>query len=91
MIFVSHDETFVNNVLNRTSRPIDYSKVLGSGGTESKSHHVAKGTATSSLFRFEGVPLSELWILSKRKLERFDGSFKEYKKIVMKKTSSSMT
>ena len=33
----------------------------------------------------------QLWVLSKRKLQIFDGSFKEYKKLVMKKVDRGQT
>lgn len=30
----------------------------------------------------------DLWVMSKQKVQRFDGSFKEYKKMIMKKVLS---
>lgn len=58
---VSHDESFVNKVINAA--------VVGD--KESRD----AGTALKG----------ELWVMSKRKLQRFDGSFKEYKKMITKK------
>ena len=69
VIFVSHDETFVNNVLNREGRPDVDSAVR----------------ATQSVFSgMDGVPAGELWVLSNKKLQRFEGSFTSYKQKVAK-------
>lgn len=66
---MSHDETFVNNVLNREGRPEIDSAV-----------HATK----SAFSGMEGVPAGELWVLSNQKLQRFEGSFTNYKKKVAK-------
>ena len=31
------------------------------------------------------VPKGSIWVMSKRKVERFEGEFKDYKKLVLKK------
>ena len=61
---MSHDELFVNQVIN-------------SGGA----------TASSSAPNSTGVGSGrgELWVLSKKRLKRFDGTFGDYKKIVAKR------
>ena len=61
IIAVSHDESFVNKVIN--------SAVVGDKDSKED------GTALKG----------ELWVLSKRRLERFDGPFKDYKKMITKK------
>jgi ATPase subunit of ABC transporter with duplicated ATPase domains len=62
ILAVSHDESFVNKVINAA--------VPGS-----------EKEAKSGLDAVKG----ELWVLSKCRLQRFDGSFKEYKKMITKK------
>lgn len=32
-----------------------------------------------------GAARGELWVMSKQRLQRFDGTFKEYKKLITKK------
>ena len=58
ILAVSHDESFVNKVINAS--------VDGS----TKDPNALPG---------------ELWVMSKQRLQRFDGSFKEYKKMITKK------
>ena len=62
ILAVSHDESFVNKVIN--SAPPGAEKTNAAG---------------------TGLPPGELWVLSKCRLQRFDGSFKEYKKMITKK------
>lgn len=76
-MFVSHDETFINRVLNREGRP-PLSSLSASGGE----------APISAFPGLEGVPVGELWVLSEQRFHRFEGSFTEYKKIVSKKTRS---
>jgi hypothetical protein len=59
ILAVSHDESFVNKVINAAT-PGD-AKLGGA------------------------LPRGELWVLSKQRLQRFDGSFSEYKKLITKK------
>ena len=61
ILAVSHDESFVNKVINTA--------VVGD--KESRD----AGTALQG----------ELWVMSKQRLQRFDGSFNEYKKMITKK------
>lgn len=74
MIFVSHDETFVNSVISRGV----YSTVNGVvfGGDEEHEAHLRSLR--------EHLPPGELWVLSKEQLKRFDGTFADYKKLVLK-------
>ena len=77
VIFVSHDETFVNNVLNREGRP---------------ALEEIAGLAERSVAAFggmEGAPAGELWVLSKRALRRFEGTFSEYKRSVSRSVKAT--
>ena len=58
---VSHDESFVNKVINAA--------VVGDKDAKDPG----------------AVQKGELWVMSKQRLQRFDGSFKEYKKMITKK------
>ena len=87
VIFVSHDETFINSVLNRDGRP-DYS----ADTTASSMGLTAGAAAPRTVFQgMEGIPVGELWVLSKRKLRKFDGNFTAYKKAVNKRSSAQMS
>jgi ATPase subunit of ABC transporter with duplicated ATPase domains len=65
VIAVSHDETFVNKVINNVP------------GVSSSS---AKKTSQG-----------KIWVLSKCRLRRFDGTFKEYKKLIMSKVEKTIS
>jgi ATP-binding cassette subfamily F protein 3 len=80
VIFVSHDETFINCVLNRDGRP------------EHADAFSNSNTAPVSVFQgMEGVPMGELWVLSKKRVKRFEGNFTAYKKVVKKQAGSHMS
>ena len=77
IVAVSHDESFVNKLL------LHAPTVLPMGSADNNHHHHHHHpTATA-----EGD--GELWVLSKRRVQRFEGSFREYKKIITKNISSS--
>jgi hypothetical protein len=71
VIFVSHDEMFVNKVITRGA----YAIIDGV---------VHEDSSSAAAKRRDELPPGELWILSKNKLRRFDGTFGDYKKIVFK-------
>ena len=69
IIAVSHDESFVNQVIASAGSNLDRED----GGEGGK----GKGDAATA----EDLG-GELMILANRKLQRFDGSFREYKKMI---------
>lgn len=67
----------MNSVLNREGRP---------------EPDVVAGFADRPVTVFagmEGIPVGELWVLSKQRLQRFDGNFSEYKRVVSKRIAFS--
>jgi ATPase subunit of ABC transporter with duplicated ATPase domains len=65
VLAVSHDESFVNNVI--TGNRVD---------------QLAEGTATTRP--------GEIWALSKQKVTRFEGTFKDYKNAILKTVVSGL-
>ena len=72
IVAVSHDESFVNKLLQPPMVQV--------GSTDN--HHPHNHTTAAAAA--EG----ELWVLSKRRVQRFNGSFSEYKKIITKNIAS---
>lgn len=66
---VSHDEAFVNQLLTGT-----LSGITPGGGAGS----------SSSSRRDPSQPPGELWILEDQRFQRFEGTFREYKKKVLR-------
>lgn len=64
VIAVSHDESFVNKLINN---------VPGISASSAKKPNCG-----------------QIWVLSKCRLRRFDGTFKEYKKLIMSKIDQTV-
>jgi hypothetical protein len=56
------------------------------GSADNHHHHPHHPHTTSAA---AAVAEGELWVLSKRRVQRFNGSFREYKKIITKNISSA--
>jgi len=80
IIAVSHDEAFVNKVINGIG-------VVDQEGSDGKSGSILKDTYKDAN---TGLPKGELWVMSKRRLQRFDGEFREYKKIIRRKVEQGL-
>ena len=71
IIAVSHDEAFISRVI--------------AGERDRSNEKDDSDRASVPPSSTEDIVLGELWIMSKKQLLRFDGSFRNYKKIIMKK------
>lgn len=76
IVAVSHDESFVNTLMNSTKMS---SEVNGT-----------KKNSSDATLIGSGINKGEIWIMSKRQLKRYDGSFAEYKKAIKRKIDSGV-
>lgn len=74
IVAVSHDESFVNTVISRASGA---AAGVGAAGGSSSPSKVGKD-----------IKAGELWIMSKQRLHRYEGSFDSYKKLIRKKVNA---
>ena len=81
IVAVSHDEEFVNRLVNNDSHASQ--KTPSSSGSASFSSSSGSSSRQSS-----SRPLGELWVLSKQKFQRYEGSFSSYKKLIQKKVDN---
>lgn len=71
IIAVSHDEAFVNRIMQPKS------------GTNCNVSGIAISVGASG--NGDSPTGGQLWVMSKKRLQRFDGDFKSYKKLILKK------
>lgn len=76
IIAVSHDEEFVNQVIAGRNKPRDQQQQQPH---QQQQQHAAKKDALAQELG------GQIWVMSKQELRVFDGTFQQYKQLVLKR------
>jgi hypothetical protein len=80
VITVSHDEAYVNAILGYTPLPNTTTTTTAAAAGIDLTAENTVNTSTLAIAR-------EIYVLSKKTLRKFEGTFQEYKQLVLKKVT----